>query len=324
MDAIMSDAKWNPLWDRFIEIVRQEVKPALGCTEPVSLALASATAAAQLSGRIERVECYVSPNLLKNGMGVTVPGTGMVGLPIAAALGALGGDAAAGLEVLKAASPEAIAHAKTMLADGRVCVRLQEPCAEILYARACVYTADSDASVTIEGDHTRIIRIEKQGETVFQLSDQMEESREDPLVALSQTTLRDILAFIEQAPFERIRFILDAARLNDALSREGLAREWGLHIGTTLQKQSDRGLLAKDLSSAIVIRTSAASDARMGGATLPAMSNSGSGNQGIAATLPVVVVAESLSESEERLARALMLSHLSAIYIQQLRDESID
>jgi len=315
MDAIMSDVKWNPIWDRFIEIVRQEVKPALGCTEPVSLALASATAAAQLSGRIERVECYVSPNLLKNGMGVTVPGTGMVGLPIAAALGALGGDAAAGLEVLKAASPEAIANAKTMLADGRVCVRLQEPCAEILYARACVYTADSDASVTIEGDHTRIVRIEKQGETVFQLSDQVEEGREDPLVVLSQTTLRDILAFIEQAPFERIRFILDAARLNDALSREGLAREWGLHIGTTLQKQSDRGLLAKDLSSAILIRTSAASDARMGGATLPAMSNSGSGNQGIAATLPVVVVAESLSESEERLARALMLSHLSAIYI---------
>lgn len=120
----------------------------------------------------------------------------------------------------------------------------------------------------------------------------------------------------EQTPFsERIRFILEAARLNDALSREGLAREWGLHIGTTLQKQTDRGLLAKDLSSAIVIRTSAASDTRMGGASLPAMSNSGSGNQGIAATLPVVVVAESLGEGEERLARALMLSHLSAIYI---------
>jgi len=315
MDAIMSDAKWNPEWERFIQIVRQEVKPALGCTEPVSLALASATAAAQLSGRIERVACFVSPNLLKNGMGVTVPGTGMVGLPIAAALGALGGDAAAGLEVLKAASPEAIADAKAMLAEGRVCVRLQDPCSEILYARACVYTANSHASVTIEGDHTRIVRIEKQGETVFQLCDQVDESREDPLVSLSQATLRDILAFIEQAPFERIRFILDAARINDALSREGLSREWGLHIGTTLQKQCDRGLLAKDLSSAIVIRTSAASDARMGGASLPAMSNSGSGNQGIAATLPVVVLAEFLGEGDERLARALMLSHLSAIYI---------
>ena len=311
----MSDAKCNPIWDRFIEIVQQEVKPALGCTEPVALALASATAAAQLSGEILRVVCYVWPNLLKNGRGVTVPGTGMVGLPIAAALGALGGDAAAGLEVLKAASPEAIANAKTMLAEGRVCVRLQEPCNDILYARACVYTANSNASVTIEGDHTRVVRIEKQGETVFQRCDQEGERDEDPLVALSQTTLRNILAFIEQTPFERIRFILEAARLNDALSREGLAREWGLHIGTTLQKQTDRGLLAKDLSSAIVIRTSAASDARMGGASLPAMSNSGSGNQGIAATLPVVVVAESLGEGEERLARALMLSHLSAIYI---------
>lgn len=315
MDAIMSDAKWNPEWDRFIQIVRQEVKPALGCTEPVSLALASATAAAQLSGKVERIECFVSPNLLKNGMGVTVPGTGMVGLPIAAALGALGGEAAAGLEVLKAASPQAIAEAKAMLAEERVCVRLQEPCSEILYARACVYTADSHASVTIEGDHTRIVRIEKQGETVFQRSCEVGESSEDPLAVLSQTTLRAILAFIEQAPFERIRFILDAGRINDALSREGLAQEWGLHIGTTLQKQCDRGLLANDISTSIVIRTSAASDARMGGAALPAMSNSGSGNQGIAATLPVVVLAEFLGEGDERLARALMLSHLSAIYI---------
>ncbi|WP_312455394.1 serine dehydratase subunit alpha family protein [Pseudescherichia sp.] len=311
----MSDAKWNPEWDRFIQIVRQEVKPALGCTEPVSLALASATAAAQLSGKVERIECFVSPNLLKNGMGVTVPGTGMVGLPIAAALGALGGEAAAGLEVLKAASPQAIAEAKAMLAEERVCVRLQEPCSEILYARACVYTADSHASVTIEGDHTRIVRIEKQGETVFQRSCEVGESSEDPLAVLSQTTLRAILAFIEQAPFERIRFILDAGRINDALSREGLAQEWGLHIGTTLQKQCDRGLLANDISTSIVIRTSAASDARMGGAALPAMSNSGSGNQGIAATLPVVVLAEFLGEGDERLARALMLSHLSAIYI---------
>lgn len=315
MDAIMSDAKWNPEWDRFIQIVRQEVKPALGCTEPVSLALASATAAAQLSGKVERIECFVSPNLLKNGMGVTVPGTGMVGLPIAAALGALGGEAAAGLEVLKAASPQAIAEAKAMLAEERVRVRLQEPCSEILYARACVFTADGQASVTIEGDHTRIVRIEKQGETVFQRSCEVGESSEDPLAVLSQTTLRAILAFIEQAPFERIRFILDAGRINDALSREGLAQEWGLHIGTTLQKQCDRGLLANDISTSIVIRTSAASDARMGGAALPAMSNSGSGNQGIAATLPVVVLAEFLGEGDERLARALMLSHLSAIYI---------
>ena len=116
-------------------------------------------------------------------------------------------------------------------------------------------------------------------------------------------------------PFDAIRFILAAGQLNDALSREGLSGKWGLHIGATLNKQRARGWIAQDLGSDIVIRTSAASDARMGGATLPAMSNSGSGNQGITATMPVVVVAEHVQADDERLARALMLSHLSAIYI---------
>lgn len=128
------------------------------------------------------------------------------------------------------------------------------------------------------------------------------------------TDLNDF-ATINEVPFAAIRFILDSAKLNCALSQEGLSGKWGLHIGATLEKQCERGLLAKDLSSSIVIRTSAASDARMGGATLPAMSNSGSGNQGITATMPVVVVAEHFGADDERLARALMLSHLSAIYI---------
>ena len=135
------------------------------------------------------------------------------------------------------------------------------------------------------------------------------------LTVLSRTTLAEILKFVNEVPFAAIRFILDSAKLNCALSQEGLSGNWGLHIGATLEKQCERGLLAKDLSSSIVIRTSAASDARMGGATLPAMSNSGSGNQGITATMPVVVVAEHFGADDERLARALMLSHLSAIYI---------
>ncbi|VDY65375.1 Serine dehydratase alpha chain [Shimwellia blattae] len=132
---------------------------------------------------------------------------------------------------------------------------------------------------------------------------------------MAQASLADIVNFTEQVPFADIRFILDAARLNGELSREGMSGRWGLHIGATLARQRAKGLMADDLSSAIVIRTSAASDARMGGATLPAMSNSGSGNQGITATVPVMVVAEHVAADEERLARALMLSHLSAIYI---------
>ncbi|HDS3304527.1 TPA: serine dehydratase subunit alpha family protein [Escherichia coli] len=286
----MFDSTLNPLWQRYILAVQEEVKPALGCTEPISLALAAAVAAAELEGPVERVEAWVSPNLMKNGLGVTVPGTGMVGLPIAAALGALGGNANAGLEVLKDATAQAISDAKALLAAGKVSVKIQEPCDEILFSRAKVWNGEKWACVT-EGE------------------------QESPLTVLSRTTLAEILKFVNEVPFAAIRFILDSAKLNCALSQEGLSGNWGLHIGATLEKQCARGLLAKDLSSSIVIRTSAASDARMGGATLPAMSNSGSGNQGITATMPVVVVAEHFGADDERLARALMLSHLSAIYI---------
>jgi len=305
----------NPLWNHFIRAVQEEVKPALGCTEPISLALACAIAAEQLSGEVTHIEAWVSPNLMKNGLGVTVPGTGMVGLPIAAALGALGGNAQGGLEVLKGVSADAVAQAKKLLGAGKVQVKLQEPCEEILYSRARVCASDESAEVTIAGGHTRVVQIVVQGENRFTLDEQPECCADDPLAMLSRTTLSQILEFVEQVPFSEIAFILEAAHLNDALSREGLTGQWGLHIGATLNKQRSRGLMAQDLGSDIVIRTSAASDARMGGATLPAMSNSGSGNQGITATMPVLVVAEYLKVDDEKLARALMLSHLAAIYI---------
>lgn len=305
----------NTEWNLFIRAVQEEVKPALGCTEPISLALACAIAAEQLSGEITQIEAWVSPNLMKNGLGVTVPGTGMVGLPIAAALGAVGGNAQGGLEVLKDASDASIVQAKALLLAGNVQVKLQQPCDDILYSRAVVYAGAESASVTIAGGHTRVVQIVRQGETRFTLDEQPSYNPDDPLAMLSRTTLSQILAFVEHVPFPAIRFILQAARLNDALSREGLTGKWGLHIGATLHKQQARGLVAQDVGSEIVIRTSAASDARMGGATLPAMSNSGSGNQGITATMPVLVVAGHVQASEEKLARALMLSHLSAIYI---------
>ncbi|ENT4821734.1 TPA: serine dehydratase subunit alpha family protein [Citrobacter farmeri] len=312
----MSETIKNPLWSRFIRAVQEEVKPALGCTEPVSLALAAAVAASELKGAVERIDAWVSPNLMKNGLGVTVPGTGMVGLPIAAALGALGGDPGAGLEVLKDASAQAIADAKAMLKAGKVSVMLQQPCDDILFSRAKVYSHDGWACVTIVGGHTHIVRIETHNGVKFsQQASASGETQESPLAVLSETSLEEILAFVNTVPFNAIRFILDAARLNGALSQEGLRGNWGLHIGATMEKQCARGLLANDLSTAILIRTSAASDARMGGATLPAMSNSGSGNQGITATVPVMVVAEHFGADEEKLARALMLSHLSAIYI---------
>lgn len=303
-------------WNTFIHALKQEVKPALGCTEPVSVALACAVAAQQLSGAIVRIEAAVSPNLMKNGMGVTIPGTGMTGLPVAAALGAIAGDPQAKLEVLKKATSREVDAARALLQVGAVRVVLQDPCDEILYVRAKVYAGDQHATVTIAGDHTNVVAIEKMGRSLFIKPENSAcDDAVNPLERLASSSLRDIYDFVREVPPEELSFILAAGSMNNALSKKGLAKDWGLHIGTTLKRQVDKGLVSDDMFTEILYRTSAASDARMGGATLPAMTNSGSGNQGITATMPVVVAAERLNASQQQLARALALSHLVAIYI---------
>lgn len=300
------------LWPDFLKAVKAEVAPALGCTEPISLALASAIATRHLGAHPDRIEGRVSANLMKNGMGVTVPGTGMVGLPIAAAVGALGGDPDAGLEVLKGLTPTIVAAGKAMLTNRQVNVEIADT-AHILYSESRVSNGDGWVRVCIAGSHTNVVLIEKNGAVLFKAEELG--SEEHAGYSLREATAHGVYDFATTVPFPEIAFILDAARINEQLSREGMRSDYGLHIGATLKRQVEHGLLSDDLQSRILIRTSAASDARMGGATLPAMSNSGSGNQGIAATMPVLVVAEHVNANEETLARALMLSHLMAIYI---------
>ena len=292
--------------------VKQEVVPALGCTEPISLALASAIARQYLGQLPERIEAKVSPNLMKNGMGVTVPGTGMQGLSMAAAIGAIGGDPKGGLEVLKQITPEQVEQAKAMLNAGKVSVSIFET-EHILYSEAALFAETESVRVRIAAHHTNVIYIEKNDQTIFSKPCAVEtDNLNEIFTALSA---KDIFDFSMTVATEKIAFINDAAKLNCALSQEGLRADYGLHIGRTLQKQIGKGLLSDDLLNRIVIETTAASDARMGGANLPAMSNSGSGNQGITATLPVIVVARHIKATEEQQTRALFLAHLMAIYI---------
>ena len=292
--------------------VKQEVVPALGCTEPISLALASAIARQYLGQLPERIEAKVSPNLMKNGMGVTVPGTGTQGLSMAAAIGAIGGDPKGGLEVLKQITPEQVEQAKAMLNAGKVSVSIFET-EHILYSEAALFAGNESVRVRIAAHHTNVIYIEKNDQTIFSKPCAVEtDNLNEIFTALSA---KDIFDFSTTVATEKIAFINDAAKLNCALSQEGLRADYGLHIGRTLQKQIGKGLLSDDLLNRIVIETTAASDARMGGANLPAMSNSGSGNQGITATLPVIVVARHIKATEEQQTRALFLAHLMAIYI---------
>ena len=306
----------SAMWNKMIGIIKQDVTPATGCTEPIALAYAAATAARELGEAVRFVDARVSANLMKNGMGVTVPGTGTPGLYIAAAVGALGGDAGAGLQVLKALTPDVVALGKQYVADGKVTVSVREDTPHVLYAEAVVYGENHRVRVVITDDHTNIVFVEKDGQVLL---DQRTEagSGEDPKIAFLHTlTLADIVDFAEHVPLADIAFLQEAERLNDQLSQEGLTGKYGLKIGYTLQKMVDKDLLSDDLSHRIQIRTVAASDARMGGAAFPAMTNSGSGNQGITATMPVVAAAHWLDIDEPTMLRAVTLSNLIAIRIK--------
>ncbi|WP_279151504.1 serine dehydratase subunit alpha family protein [Photobacterium iliopiscarium] len=311
----------NTLWPAFIDVVKRDVVPALGCTEPVSVALAAAIAVNKLNIKhqdITAINVLVSANLMKNGMGVTVPGTGMVGLEVAAATGAVAGDSQAQLEVLKNLTTEDVAIAKAMTDKKLVSVSVANV-SNILYAKVTVLTDHHSASVTIADSHTHILAIEEDGITTY-IADPKntthltkEKVNTNPF---TDACAQDIFDFATQAPLADISFIEQAYQLNNALSIEGLKGSYGLQVGATFQRNVERGLLSAGLLTDVLLRTASASDARMGGAMKPAMSNSGSGNQGIAATMPVVVVAEFVHANDEQLIRALMLSHLMAIYIK--------
>ena len=306
-------------WQQYLQIIQQVVKPALGCTEPIAAAYAAAVAVRQLGCEPGRLEVAVSDNLYKNSMGVNVPGTGKIGLAIAAAAGAIGGNADAGLEVLAAIQPEQVDRAQQLIDAGKVQVsRTAAP--EFIFCRVTVYGTDDkgeehSAEVTLCGGHTRIVEQRRDGEVTF-TADQSQGGATGSICDGVDISIAAIYEFATQVEFEQIRFILKASELNGKLSAEGMNNPYGLEIGRTMQQNINAGLIGEDVMNRIVMMTAAASDARMGGATLPAMSNFGSGNQGIAATVPVMVIAERFAASEEQLARALIMSHLGAIYIK--------
>ena len=164
------------MWNKMIEIMKQDIKPATGCTEPISLAFAAATAAKELGEPVQAVKAFVSANLMKNGMGVMVPGTGMPGLAIAAAVGALGGDANAGLQVLKSLTPDVVAQGKQMVADGKVTVGVNETTKHILYSEANVYGESHHVRAVIVDNHTNVVLIEKDGQVIFEKKADLKEN----------------------------------------------------------------------------------------------------------------------------------------------------
>lgn len=304
-----------------IALIKQEVIPAIGCTEPIAVALCVAKATEILGCKPHRIEAHLSANILKNAMGVGIPGTGMIGLPIAIALGALIGKSEYGLEVLKECTPDAVEAGKRMIADEAISIKLKEDITEKLYIEITASgatTASScpkSATAIIAGGHTNFIYLSHNGEVLLDAPLKSTAEQNGNKTAL---TLKKVYDFATTAPLEEIEFILEAQRLNKAAAETSFKGRYGHQLGRTLKESTrEMSILGNNTFSKILSYTTAACDARMAGVMVPVMSNSGSGNQGITATLPITIYAEENNKSREELIRALTLSHLTVIYIKQ-------
>ena len=277
------------------------------------VALCTARASELLGQKPEHIDVYLSANILKNAMGVGIPGTGMIGLPIAIALGALIGKSEYQLEVLKDLTPDALEAGKQFMTEDRINIQLKEGCCDKLYVEVVAKAGDQSATAIIAGSHTNFIDPNQQvkGAGTAATENAATASSSLPL------TLRLVYDFATTAPLDEIRFILDARELNMNAAREALKGNYGHNLGKTIDRPLAKGIFGNSIYSHIISRTASACDARMGGAMIPVMSNSGSGNQGICATNPVCVYAKENENTEEELIRALTLSHLTAIYIKQ-------
>ena len=299
-----------------IALIHRQVVPAIGCTEPIAVALCVAKARETLGAVPEEIEVSLSANILKNAMGVGIPGTGMTGLPIAIALGALIGRAELGLEVLEDCNRAAVEEGKRYIAGGRIRIRLDEDAPDKLYISVTCRAGGHEAEARIATEHTNFVYLRKDGGVTLDkpvCADDDGGQHHDDV----ELTLRKVYEFATETDVEDLSFILEAKKMNEAAAADGLRENFGHQLGKTLCSPLGRGIMGEGIFSKVLSATSCACDARMAGAMIPVMSNSGSGNQGICATMPVVVFAEENHNTEEETIRALIISNLTAIYIKQ-------
>ena len=303
----------KPEREQIIALIKREVVPAIGCTEPIAVALCVAKAREILGTEPEKVSARLSANILKNAMGVGIPGTGMIGLPIAIALGALVGRSEYQLEVLKDSDAKAVERGKRFIEQGRIDISLKEGITEKLYIEIEVSGGGHSAVAIIAGGHTNFVFISRDGETLQESRRTSGSEQEAQGVELN---LRKVFDFAMTTPLDEIRFILEAKRLNKAAAEDSFKNNYGHCVGNTLRHAPELRIIGDCALSRILSYTCAACDARMAGAMVPVMSNSGSGNQGITASLPVVEFAKELGVGYDKTIRAVALSDLITVHLK--------
>lgn len=306
------------------DILQMQVAPALGCTEPVAIALGAAAAASLLEDKdqIDAIEIWLDPNIYKNGLGVIIPGTcGMIGLDTSAVLGALAGDPNLGLEVLEPVNDSVVEKAKTFLAEKEVVVNLREELG--LYIRCVIKSGGNTAESLITQIHSNIVELKYNDEVISDsplLSRRVSGKGANRYQELEdwfkKQTLADLVSLIDDLDEDDLKFIEHGVQCNLKLAAYGLKHGTGLGIGKALERMIKDKLMVKDMASTAKILTSAAADARMGGIKLPAMSSAGSGNHGLTATLPIWAIKDFIEHDDETVLRAIGLSHFVTAYVK--------
>ena len=292
-------------------ILNAELKPALGCTEPIAIAFAAASARSYLNHMPERMSVRCSGNIIKNVKGVTVPNSsGMKGIETAALLGAVGGDSSLALEVLSTVTDDDLKSVSELLKKGICTVELAEGVAGLFIEVTAIFGKDS-VSVTIENHHNEIARVRKNGEILFSAKKDNKESGDDEESLKAYLSVDGIIDYALNAPLKNVRSSLKAQwKYNEQIAEEGLSSSYGASIGRMLLKNYDK----RDVRIRARAKAAAASDARMSGCPLPVVINSGSGNQGLTVSLPVIEYGLDMGKSEDEILRALALSNLIAIH----------
>ncbi|WLD94741.1 serine dehydratase subunit alpha family protein [Alkalihalobacillus sp. AL-G] len=299
-----------------LDLLQKELVVAVGCTEPVAIALASATAKKYITDQVQNVEVLASGNVIKNAKSVGIPGTKTTGLDFAAALGIVAGDASKQLEVLADATSKDEENALKLLSEKKVTVSLADSSTK-LFIEIKLYGENEYSRVIISEDHTNISLIEVNGETIYEQESVSKKKDDTTNTDESSLTIDSIFEFVKEVDVKHLALVQKSIELNFAIGEEGLKNEYGLNVGKTIQENVKKGILSDDLVSYSMSLASAGSDARMAGSLSPVMANSGSGNQGIAVTLPVVAVGKKLGVDKETMLRAVTLSHLITIHIKE-------
>lgn len=297
-------------------LLNREMVVATGCTEPAAVALTAATARQYLEGEIQEIQISASANMIKNVMAAGIPGTDVTGIEYAAALGATGGDVSRQLQVVDSAPKEAVEEACRLVTESYVRLECEEVCDRLFVSVKLIGTEGHWSKVALSESHTNIISIEKDGEMVFCKGQEFDE--EDPAKEQEEPlTIAKIFAFVETLDREKddLHMIKSAIEINTRIMEEGKAGDYGLNIGRHIQKARERGFYSNDLVTNAVEDAASGVDARMAGANVPVVTNSGSGNQGITTTVPVLSAGKQLGASEEKIFKAVTLSNLMAIYI---------